>query len=94
MHLKWIGRMAIILGLFLTVAVSAKAAGKDDPPPYTIINGKVDFGTYNGYRRYHNSCHRCHGPDAIGCGVKLILIHEVLRAQNLDSSVAEFILVS
>ncbi|HIE19505.1 MAG TPA: hypothetical protein EYP72_00545, partial [Rhodospirillales bacterium] len=66
MHLKWIGRMAIILGLFLTVAVSAKAAGKDDPPPYTIINGKVDFGTYNGYRRYHNSCHRCHGPDAVG----------------------------
>ena len=30
MHLKWIGRMAIILGLFLTVAVSAKAAEKDD----------------------------------------------------------------
>ena len=39
MHLKWIGRMAIILGLFLTVAVSAKAAEKGEETPYTIING-------------------------------------------------------
>jgi mono/diheme cytochrome c family protein len=66
MHLKWTGRMAIILGLFLTVTVSARAAEKGEETPYTIINGKVDFGTYNGYRRYHNSCHRCHGPDAVG----------------------------
>ena len=66
MHVKCLGRIAIILSLSLTIVVSARAAEEGEKPPYEIINGKVDFGTYNGYRRYHNSCHRCHGPDAIG----------------------------
>src|SRR3546814_15936446 len=34
--------------------------------PYIIKDGKVDYGTYNGFRRYHSSCHTCHGPDALG----------------------------
>jgi methanol metabolism-related c-type cytochrome len=34
--------------------------------PYTVEDGKVDFGTYNGYRRYHSFCHVCHGPDGLG----------------------------
>ena len=40
------------------------AAG--DEKPYTVQNGKVDKGTYNGYRRYGNSCLACHGPDGSG----------------------------
>ena len=34
--------------------------------PYHVLDGKVDRGTYNGYRRYHSSCHVCHGPDGLG----------------------------
>jgi methanol metabolism-related c-type cytochrome len=34
--------------------------------PYEVVDGKVDFGTYNGYRRYHSFCHVCHGPDGLG----------------------------
>src|SRR3546814_11467247 len=34
--------------------------------PYIIRDGKVDYGTYNGFRRYHSACHTCHGPDALG----------------------------
>lgn len=34
--------------------------------PYEYIDGKVDFATYNGFRRYHSSCHVCHGPDGLG----------------------------
>lgn len=34
--------------------------------PYVVKDGKVDFGVYNGYRRYHSSCHTCHGPDGLG----------------------------
>lgn len=34
--------------------------------PYEYVDGKVDFGTYNGFRRYHSSCHVCHGPDGLG----------------------------
>lgn len=34
--------------------------------PYTVENGKVDKHTYNGWRRYTESCMRCHGPDGAG----------------------------
>jgi hypothetical protein len=34
--------------------------------PYYYENGKVDFGTYNGFRRYHSDCHVCHGPAGLG----------------------------
>ncbi|HYE50012.1 MAG TPA: c-type cytochrome, partial [Azospirillaceae bacterium] len=34
--------------------------------PYVVIDGQVDPHTYNGFRRYHNSCHVCHGPDGMG----------------------------
>jgi methanol metabolism-related c-type cytochrome len=34
--------------------------------PYEVVDGKVDAGTYNGYRRYHSFCHVCHGPDGLG----------------------------
>jgi methanol metabolism-related c-type cytochrome len=31
-----------------------------------VKDGKVDKGTYNGWRRYTESCLRCHGPDGAG----------------------------
>jgi mono/diheme cytochrome c family protein len=34
--------------------------------PYQVIDGKVDSGTYDGYRRYQSHCHVCHGPDGLG----------------------------
>jgi methanol metabolism-related c-type cytochrome len=46
------------------------AAQSDDvdweEQPYIIKDGKVDYGTYNGFRRYHSYCHTCHGPDGMG----------------------------
>ncbi len=34
--------------------------------PYYFEKGRVDFGTYNGFRRYHADCHVCHGPAGLG----------------------------
>ncbi len=45
--------------------------------PYTVIDGKVDFGTYNGYRRYHSFCHVCHGPDGMGSSYAPALIESI-----------------
>ena len=42
------------------------ASAQDDEKPYSVVDGKVDKATYNGYRRYHASCHTCHGPDGLG----------------------------
>src|ERR1700722_11734537 len=54
--------------LFVTAApfLLAAARAADEPKPYKIQNGLVDQGTYNGYRRYGESCLRCHGPDGAG----------------------------
>jgi methanol metabolism-related c-type cytochrome len=41
-------------------------AQEEEEKPYSIVDGKVDKGTYNGYRRYHAACHTCHGPDGLG----------------------------
>lgn len=44
----------------------ALAAEDWETTPYIVEDGKVDYGTYNGFRRYHSYCHVCHGPDGLG----------------------------
>jgi len=53
-----------VLAIGSLVAFSSYA--EDADKPYVVINGKVDQATYNGYRRYSDSCLRCHGPDGSG----------------------------
>jgi methanol metabolism-related c-type cytochrome len=48
------------------MAMATPAGAQDEEKPYSIVDGKVDQGTYNGWRRYHSSCHTCHGPDGLG----------------------------
>ncbi len=55
----------------ITLACSSPATAQNSEvdwvdQPYIIKDGKVDYGTYNGFRRYHSFCHVCHGPDAMG----------------------------
>ena len=50
----------------LALAATLAAATADETKPYTIKDGKVDQHTYNGWRRYTESCLRCHGPDGAG----------------------------
>ncbi len=38
----------------------------ENDPVYVVQNGLVDQHTFNGYRRYGESCMRCHGPDGAG----------------------------
>jgi methanol metabolism-related c-type cytochrome len=45
---------------------SVKAQTGAEEKPYTVKDGKVDKATYNGWRRYTESCLRCHGPDGAG----------------------------
>jgi methanol metabolism-related c-type cytochrome len=37
-----------------------------DPLPVVTKDYMVDWGTWNGFRRYHDACHVCHGPNALG----------------------------
>jgi methanol metabolism-related c-type cytochrome len=55
---------ALLMALSAPQAIAIDDAWIDKP--YTVVDGKVDPGTYNGYRRYHSHCHVCHGPDGLG----------------------------
>ena len=37
-----------------------------NPVPVVTKDYKVDWGTWDGFRRYHDACHVCHGPNAGG----------------------------
>jgi methanol metabolism-related c-type cytochrome len=69
MRMTWRLCLAALASLGVVVSVggtAVAAAGEVEKPPYTIKDGKVDDHTYNGWRRYTESCMRCHGPDGAG----------------------------
>jgi methanol metabolism-related c-type cytochrome len=55
---------ALLLGLAAAPLTTGRAA--EEEKPYKVENGRVDKETFNGYRRYGNSCLQCHGPDGSG----------------------------
>jgi methanol metabolism-related c-type cytochrome len=55
---------AALLALALCYPAAPTAASEEKP--YRVENGRVDRATFNGYRRYGNSCMQCHGPDGSG----------------------------
>jgi hypothetical protein len=65
----------LIIG-FLLVAMSMPAAAQA-PGEYRVENGKVDAGTFTGWRLFHSSCHGCHGVDAMGTDVAPNLVDKV-----------------
>ena len=58
----------------------------ENEPVYSVENGRVDQHTFNGYRRYSESCLRCHGPDGAGSSYAPNLT-ESLRALSYDDFV-------
>src|SRR5215467_10311814 len=63
-----VSALTLALGLSLAGIGAAQNAQNNSQgdKPYTVKDGKVDKGTYNGWRRYTESCMRCHGPDGAG----------------------------
>ena len=60
--MAWLGTVA----MGLNIAPTSRAQTATNGKPYTVKDGKVDKATYNGWRRYTESCLRCHGPDGAG----------------------------
>jgi mono/diheme cytochrome c family protein len=56
-----------VIGLAWPLALAAAAAAHAEPEkPYRVVDGRVDSGTYNGFRRYNAVCNHCHGADGAG----------------------------
>lgn len=64
--MTWRLSIAALAGLGLLVWGESAVVTAAEEKPYTIKDGKVDPRTYNGWRRYTESCLRCHGPDGAG----------------------------
>jgi len=47
------------------------------PGDYRVIAGRVDAGTFNGWRIFHTSCHGCHGVGAVGTDVAPNLLERI-----------------
>ena len=57
--------LAILVCTGLSLSMTGALRAENDPV-YSVENGRVDQHTFNGYRRYSESCLRCHGPDGAG----------------------------
>ena len=69
MHAKTSSRRALGLAALVLIAMLPLAAtpgASQEDKPYRITDGKVDWYTFSGFRRYHADCHVCHGPDGLG----------------------------
>jgi mono/diheme cytochrome c family protein len=74
--LAW-GVGAAAFALFASGA-AGQSSEPGDPKPYRVVEGAVDPGTFNGYRRYHATCSHCHGPDGMGSSFGRSLIDRPL----------------
>jgi methanol metabolism-related c-type cytochrome len=79
------GAMLLFTAASLSPAQAQDEAVDWEDKPYIVEDGKVDYGTYNGFRRYHNTCHTCHGPDGMGSTFAPALVNSLK-----DMSYADF----
>jgi methanol metabolism-related c-type cytochrome len=72
---------ALFLGLALTPLAAIRA---EEEKPYRVENGRVDRETFNGYRRYGNSCLQCHGPDGAGSSYAPNLVESLKKLTQVE----------
>lgn len=83
--------LIVVIVLALTLPLDAFGQGRatardkahggaaDTPMPgdYRIVDGRVDRGTYSGWRIFHTTCYSCHGVDAKGTDIAPNLVERV-----------------
>jgi methanol metabolism-related c-type cytochrome len=80
----WLGLGAVVWAAgAMALSPPVSAQGEEEEKPYSIVDGKVDQATYNGWRRYHASCHTCHGPDGLGSSYAPNLV-DSLKTRSYD----------
>ena len=58
--------MLLVAVLALPLALAAQPKAEPMPGDYRIVGGKVDRGTYTGWRLFHTTCYGCHGVGGVG----------------------------
>ncbi len=68
---------AVLLGALITLPLAAQPNAEPVPGDYRVVNGKVDRGTYTGWRLFHTTCYGCHGVDGVGTDLAPNLVERV-----------------
>jgi len=65
--------------LFVAAVAAVMAQGSAAPMPgeFVVVDGRVDTGTYAGWRLYNAHCQRCHGADGLGTGTAPNLVERI-----------------
>ena len=74
---RWAALLAAALALPLPVALAAPPKAEPMPGDYRIVAGKVDRGTYTGWRLFHTTCYGCHGVGGVGTDLAPNLVERV-----------------
>lgn len=75
---------AACTGTAFGVGLLSRTAQAQNDPVYVVKDGMVDQKVFNGYRRYGDSCHRCHGPDGVGSSYAPDLTESLKRMSYED----------
>jgi len=57
---------ALALLALAALPLPSPAQAPPRPGEYLVVDGRVDGGTFNGWRMFHTACFACHGVDATG----------------------------
>ncbi|MCY7315917.1 MAG: cytochrome c [Rubrivivax sp.] len=68
---------AVLLTAAISLPLTAQPNAGPAPGDYRIVQGRVDQGTYTGWRLFHTSCHACHGVGATGTDLAPNLVERV-----------------
>lgn len=69
--------LLLLIAVLLAFPVQAQPRKQPVPGDYLIIDGKVDRGTYTGWRIFHTACFGCHGVGGVGTEVAPNLVERV-----------------
>jgi mono/diheme cytochrome c family protein len=77
----WMGGVRPVLGLLalLAATVPALAQPRDKPMPgeFVVVDGRVDAGTYAGWKLFNTACYVCHGVGGTGTDVAPNLVERI-----------------
>lgn len=81
-------KFALIVSLALGTGLAAARPPLPEPPmpgDYRIAkDGRVDRGTYVGWRLFHSACHTCHGIGGVGTAVAPNLLERITTMTPRD----------
>ena len=61
----------------IVLPLHAQPRAEPAPGDYRLVEGKVDAGTYTGWRVFHTTCYGCHGVDAVGTDLAPNLVERI-----------------